>query len=134
MNDKSFTLEIVTPDRVVFSGNVDHVQAPGRNGSFGVKTHHEPFMTMLRVGTTRFETGSKVQLFATSKGFCTINNEKMTLLCDSAEKADEINLDRAREAKGRALERLQSKSKDIDVQRAERALARALNRIELASI
>ena len=134
MNDKSFVLEIITPDCVVFKGNVEHVQAPGRNGSFGVKIHHEPFMTLLRVGTTRLESGADVQDFATSRGFCTITDEKMTVLCDSAEKAGEIDLERAREAKERALERLQSKSKDIDVQRAERALARALNRIEIASL
>jgi F-type H+-transporting ATPase subunit epsilon len=133
MNDKSFSLEIITPQRVIFNGEVTHVKAPGQNGYFGVLAHHEPFMTMLRPGSVMIENGKEKSEFATAYGFCTIANDKMLMLVDSAEKPKDIDVSRAEKARNRAVERLKKKyDPDIDIPRAQRALARAMNRLDVA--
>ena len=133
MNDKSLSLEIVTPERVIFDGKATHVKAPGQNGYFGVLAHHEPFMIMLRPGSVTIENGKEKSVFATAYGFCTIAYDKMLMLVDSAEKPQDINKSRAEKARDRAIERLKKKyDPDIDIPRAQRALARAMNRLDVA--
>ncbi len=132
MNDKSFLLEIITPERVIFKGQATHVKAPGHKGYFGVLIHHEPFMTMLRPGSVTIENGNEKSVFATAYGFCTIANDKMLMLVDSAETPQDIDKSRAEKARDRAIERLRKRyNSDIDIPRAQRALARAMNRLDV---
>lgn len=133
MDDKTFKLEIVTPHKVVFSDNVTHVRAPGIAGSFGVLANHTPFLTALGVGAIEVEQGKNEIIFATSGGYAEVMHNKMTVLVESAEEASEIDVERAKQARDRALKRLQNKNPDVDLDRAKGALTRALNRLTIAS-
>jgi len=133
--------DIITPDGVVFSGKVESLIAPGTSGSFGVLVNHAPFMTTTTIGKveiTRKANGSASapklvqQYFATSGGFIEVLDNKVTLLAETCEPAENIDIDRAEAALKRARERLKSPNRDIDIIRAELALKRALNRIKVA--
>jgi len=132
--DKTFTLEIITPQRTVFKGDVKHVKAPGVGGSFGVLYNHTPFLVALKIGVIEIETESGKLWFAACCGFAEVMANKMTILVENAETAGEIDIERAQRARDRAWKRLhEDLSKDIDVPRAQAALARALNRLAAAS-
>ena len=128
-----FALEVVTPERVAYSGQVASLQAPGSEGSFGVLAGHVPLLTSLQIGRLRFveEGGSEIQM-AISGGFVEVGREQVAVLAETAERAEDIDVDRAREARARASERL-NKREEVDAARAEAALARALNRLKVAS-
>ena len=129
----SFALEIVTPERVVYSGQVESVQAPGSRGSFGVLAGHMPLLTSLQVGALRFaeEGGDRVQM-AVSGGFAEVGRERVTVLAETAERADEIDTQRAESSRQRAEERLARRiEEEVDVVRAQAALSRALNRLKV---
>jgi F-type H+-transporting ATPase subunit epsilon len=132
--EKLFTLEIVTPTRVEFRGEVKHVKAPGAAGYFGILVNHAPFLAMIGIGETTVQARAETIYFATSDGFAQVLNNKMTLLVHSAEQATDIDGQRAEEAKKRAEKRLAEKSPDTDLDRARAALLRALNRISIASM
>jgi F-type H+-transporting ATPase subunit epsilon len=132
--EKLFTLEIVTPARIEFRGEVKHVKAPGVAGYFGVLANHTPFLTAIKIGAITVQAKEKTIYFATSGGFAEVLNNKMTLLVQSAEQATNIDVHRAEEAKKRAEKRLVEKNPDIDLERAKAALLRALNRISIASM
>jgi F-type H+-transporting ATPase subunit epsilon len=134
--------DIITPDGVVFSGKVESLIAPGASGSFGVLVNHAPFMTTTTIGKveiTRKENGSasapKVvhQCFATSGGFIEVLDNEVTLLAETCEAAENIDIERAEAALKRARERLKSHVQDLDIFRAELAMKRALNRIKVAN-
>ena len=127
-------LEIVTPERVVVSQEVDMVVAPGSEGEFGVLPDHINFLTGILPGEVRFDYKKKREHLAVSNGFAEVSENKVSLLAQSAEKAGEIDLDRAKKAMERAKERLSidKENTDIDFQRAELALNRAINRIKIA--
>jgi F-type H+-transporting ATPase subunit epsilon len=129
----AFALEVVTPERVAYSGQVASLQAPGSEGSFGVLAGHVPLLTSLQIGRLRFveEGGSEIQM-AISGGFVEVGREQVAVLAETAERAEDIDVDRAREARARASERLTQKE-EVDAARAEAALARALNRLKVAS-
>lgn len=129
----AFSLDIVTPDRVVLSEQAVSLVAPGVLGSFGVLTNHAPFMSELKVGEMRFTTeqGKEVQV-AVSGGFIQVFENKITVLADSAERGDEIDVDRARRARERARADLQAGSDLVTRARAEEELARAQNRLRIA--
>ena len=131
----SFALEIVTPERVVYSGQVDSVQAPGSRGSFGVLAGHMPLLTSLQVGALRFaeEGGDGVQM-AVSGGFAEVGRERVTVLAETAESAEEIDVQRAESSRQRAEERLVKRDDgEVDAARARAALMRALNRLKISS-
>lgn len=126
-------IEVVTPDQMVLSDNVDIVVATGTEGEFGVLHGHIPFLTMLREGELRYRKGGTIEYLAVSGGFAEVLPEKVTVLAESAERAREIDLDRALNARERAEKRLaDAKREEIDHIRAEAALRRALNRIKIA--
>lgn len=133
MPEHFFKLEIVTPTRMVFSGDVKHVRAPGVAGYFGVLAHHIPFVAPIKIGIIEVNVDSTTINFTTSGGFVEVFDNTMTILAETAERVTEIDVDRAQNAKERALKRLHDKTSDIDVPRARLALARALNRLEAAS-
>ena len=133
MAEKSFKFEIITPDKVIYSEDVQHVKAPGKNGYFGVKANHIPFLTALKIGKITVEIGNKKIFFATSGGFAEVTENKMTIIAETAEEATQIDVQRAKQARDRALKRLKEKSVDTNIPRAEAALLRALNRMEISA-
>ena len=126
-------LEVVTPDRLVVSETVDIVMAIGAMGEFGILPNHVPFLTPLQAGELRFRKDNQLEYLAVTGGFAEVSNNKVTILAEAAEKAREIDIDRAKRAKERAERRLaQAKTEAIDYLRAEGALHRALLRIRVA--
>jgi F-type H+-transporting ATPase subunit epsilon len=126
-------LEVVTPDRLVISESVDIVMAVGALGEFGILANHIPFLTPLQPGELRYRRDNHLEYMVVTGGFAEVSKNKVTILAEAAEKAREIDLDRARRARERAEKRLaQAKSEAIDYTRAEAALKRALLRLNIA--
>ncbi|MGA2624977.1 MAG: F0F1 ATP synthase subunit epsilon [Bacteroidota bacterium] len=133
MADKTFKLEIVTPRKVVYSGDVVSFSAPGEVGSFQVLYNHAPLLSAIVVGEVKIqEIGGNVARYATSGGFVEVLSNRVVLLAETAESLEEIDVRRAEEAKKRAEQRLQEPKEDLDIERARLALARAINRLRLA--
>jgi len=137
MADKSFHVEIVTPQKMVFDGEATLVAVPGVVAPFQVLVNHAPILTQLEVGTIRLEhEGGTETVYATSGGFIEHNHNRMTIIAETIEPVEQIDPDRAQRARERALERIQaarvSHDARIDLARAEAALARALNRLHIA--
>ncbi len=128
--EKSLRLEIVTPDKLVLNENVDYVGAPGYNGEFGVLPNHIAFLSALQIGNLYYKKGGKAHYVFLSGGFADVSNNKITILAESAEKAEEIDLERARKAKERAEARLAQQKEKIDYARAQAALSRAMARLK----
>ena len=126
-------LDIVTPDKVVLSTDVDYVGAPGVDGQFGLLPDHAPMLSALKVGDLYYRKGNETHWVFVSGGFAQISDNKVTILAESAELAADIDLDRAEQAKARAEKRLAEAQPDTDVARAELALKRAISRIRVAS-
>jgi F-type H+-transporting ATPase subunit epsilon len=128
-------LEVVTPEHIVVSEDVQIVAAPGTLGEFGVLSGHTPFMTTLKTGTIRFTdtSGAEHSIFI-SGGFAEALPNKVTVLAESAERRRDIDLERAMAALERAQKRMveDRKKDDIDFTRARAALERALQRVKLA--
>ena len=127
----AFALEVVTPERVAYSGQVSSLQAPGSEGSFGVLAGHIPLLTSLQIGRLRFveEDGNEVKM-AISGGFVEVRREQVAVLAETAERIEEIDVERAEAARQRAEERLaRVQEEGVDVARAQAALARAINRL-----
>ncbi|WP_441000203.1 ATP synthase F1 subunit epsilon [Fodinibius sp. SL11] len=129
----TFSAQILTPEGSIFDDEVTGVQVPGEMGSFEVKTLHANIISSLEIGQilVRKAAGGE-QHFAVTGGFVEVVDNKLTLLAEAAEPVDEIDVERAKEAKQRAVERLESDDKDIDKERARKALKRAKNRIKLS--
>ncbi|MDO8568850.1 MAG: F0F1 ATP synthase subunit epsilon [Dehalococcoidales bacterium] len=126
-------LDIVTAEKVVFSGDVDTVVAPGVEGQLGVLPQHSPLMTTLQAGELRFKKGSEETILVITGGFLEVRPDRVVVLADAAERAEEIDINRAEEAKKRAQERLAQKHvPGMDEARAEAALRRALVRLKVA--
>ncbi len=127
-------LEIVTPDQVVLSTDVDYVGAPGVDGEFGVLAGHIPLLTALSIGTLVYRIGNKDYMAFIAGGFAEVADNKISILAQAAELADNIDVERAEKAKARAEERLQNaKQQDgIDIARAENAMKRAIMRLKIA--
>jgi F-type H+-transporting ATPase subunit epsilon len=127
-----FQLQIVTPERTVFSGSVQSVRAPGSEGDFGVLRGHAPMVVALRVGPLSFvqEDGQRRSL-CVAGGTTEVLNNTVVVLVESAEFAEDVDVARAQAARDRARQRLQDRE-GVDVQRAQAALARALARLSVA--
>ena len=128
----TFSIEIVTPTRVIIEENVSYLRCPGVDGSFGVMAGHTDGIIALSVGEVKIEIGNKEKWIATSGGFADISSEKVLLLLETAEQSFEIDVERAKTAMKRAKDRIDDKGK-IDVFRAEAALIRAINRMKIAN-
>ncbi len=133
MDEKTFKLDMVAPDRIVYKGRVRSFSSPGELGAFQVLYNHAPLLSSLVVGEIKFtdEDGS-TKYYATSGGFVEVRENRVLALLDAAERADEIDIDRARESKKRALDRIKSRASDLDMARAKRSLERANNRLKVA--
>jgi F-type H+-transporting ATPase subunit epsilon len=126
-------LDIVTAERVVFSEDVDMVIAPGIEGQLGILPHHSPLMTALVPGELLVRKGGQELPLAITGGFIEVRPDRIIILADAAERAEEIDIARAEEAKRRAEERLKEHAPDVDILRAEAALRRSLTRLEVAA-
>jgi len=126
-------LEIVTGERVVYSGDVDAVVAPGIEGELGILPHHAALMTMLQPGELRVTKDGQDVLMAVSGGFMEVLPHKVTILADTAERAEEIDEARAEEARKRAQKILaEGAAAEIDIARAQAAMRRAIVRLKVA--
>ncbi len=126
-------LDIVTAERMVYSDNVDMVIAPGFEGQLGILPHHTPLMTTLLPGELRVKKGDEEVSLAISGGFLEVRPDRVVVLADAAERAEEIDVERAEEARKRARERLsQELEPGIDGARVEAALRRSLARLKVA--
>lgn len=127
-------LEIITPSKVGYKGNVISVTVPGTQGNFQILYNHAPIISSLEIGEVKIgEQGGKILHFATSGGTIEVSNNKIIILAESFERADEIDKKRAEEAKNRAKERLLKRSEpEIDDFRAEMALKRSINRLKIS--
>jgi len=130
---KTIHLEIVTPDRKLLSEDVDFVGAPGYNGEFGILPDHAPFLSALGVGSLHYNQGGKTYWIFISGGFAEVSANKMSVLAEIAERAEEIDIERARKARERAEKRLVEQRAQIDFVRAQAALQRALTRMKTRS-
>lgn len=133
MAEGKLLLEIVTPKGLVFSSDVDEVTASGSEGEFGVLPGHVPFITTLKTGMLTCKKGNETIIFFVNWGYAEIGPDKVIILADSAEKSDEIDVERAREAMKRAKERLK-KAADVDFARAESAVERSVARIQISEL
>jgi F-type H+-transporting ATPase subunit epsilon len=127
----TFSLEIVTPTRVITEEKVSYLRCPGVDGSLGVMADHAAAIIALSVGEVKITIGNQEKFIATSGGFVDISSEKVLLLLETAEQSSDIDVKRANTAVQRAKDRIEGKDK-IDVFRAEAALMRALNRLSIA--
>lgn len=128
-------LEVVTPERQVLSTEVDELTAPGALGYFGVLPGHTPFLTTLGMGELGYRIGNQWEYLAITWGYAEVLPNKVTVLAETAEMAEEIDVERAERAKRRAEERLREWSTtgaEIDFERASTALQRAFIRLQVA--
>ena len=126
-----FKLDIVTPQRTAFSGVVESLRAPGSAGGFGVLAGHAPMLAALAVGPVIFVQGGQRQEMAISGGFAEVLRDGVTVLAETAERPEEIDVPRAQAARDRARERLHRQA-EFDAERARAALIRAINRLHIA--
>lgn len=133
MAEKAFKLEIVTPRKVVFNGDVVSFSAPGTMGGFQVLYNHAPLLAEIGVGELKVQDpqGNEIR-YATSGGFVDVKQNKVVMLAETAEHSTEIDHARAEAAKERAAKRLAAHDANLDVTRAQAALSRAINRIKIA--
>jgi F-type H+-transporting ATPase subunit epsilon len=129
---ETFQLEIVTPEKKVVETAAEEVQIPGKNGYLGVLPGHAPLITELAVGEITIRANASEQHLAVAWGFAEVLPDKVTILAETAERPQEIDVDRARKAKERAEQRLTSGDTNVDVDRALDSLQRAEARLDVA--
>ena len=125
-------LDIVTAERIVYSEEVDEVIAPGVEGQLGILPHHAPLMTILQSGELVVKRGSDEDIMAISGGFLEVRPDRVIILADSAERAEEIDTERAEAARKRAEQRMAEKAPDLDTARVEASLRRSIARLAVA--
>jgi F-type H+-transporting ATPase subunit epsilon len=126
--------EVITAERIVFQDDVEMVVAPGLQGQLGILPHHAPLMTALAYGELILHRpGQADEFIAIGGGFMEVGPDRVTILADSAERAEEIDEARAEEARQRAVETMAQKQReDVDFARAEAALRRSMIRLKVA--
>ena len=133
MIPKALALEIVTPDKPVVHEDVDEVQLPGCEGAFGVLPGHTPLLAMLQVGELWYRKGTEKVYILIAFGFVEVLPDRVTILAQVAEKADEIDIARAEAAKRRAEDRVSKQVPEMDYERARIALLKSLVRLQVAT-
>ena len=128
-----FTLQIVSADRSIVNETVDEVEIPGSEGYFGVLPGHTPLLALIGTGELWYRQGATTSYVSLSGGFAEVQPDRVTILAQIAERADEIDIARAEAAKRRAEERLHSSAPDMDFERARIALLKSLIRLQVAT-
>ena len=126
-------LQIVTPERLIVSEQVDEIQVPGVEGYFGVLPGHTPFLAALAVGEMWYRKGQEKTYLSIAGGFAEVLPDRVTLLATLAERAEDIDVSRAESARQRAEQRLAQAPADVDYERARLALQKAVARLQVAS-
>jgi len=128
-------VDIVTAERLVYSEQeVDELIVPGIEGELGILPLHAPLLTMLQPGVLRIVKGSEEVAMAVTGGFIEVRDNRVTILADSAERGEEVDVARAEEARRRAQEQLAAREAGVDVAQAEAALKHALMRLKAADV
>ncbi|HET9183765.1 MAG TPA: F0F1 ATP synthase subunit epsilon [Candidatus Angelobacter sp.] len=125
-------LEVVTPERVVVSDTAEYIEMPGSTGYIGVLPAHAPLLTELAPGEINYRTGGQVKRLAVGWGLAEVLPEKVTVLANVAERAEEIDVARAQAAKARAEEALRTATPGVNLEETETALQRANARLQVA--
>jgi F-type H+-transporting ATPase subunit epsilon len=128
----SIDLQIVTPERMLVHEQVDEVEIPGVEGYFGVLPGHTPLLAALSVGELWYRKGQEKTYLSIAYGFAEVLPDRVTILAQLAERAEEIDIERAEAARARAAERLGTTS-EVDYQRARIALSKSLTRLQVSS-
>jgi F-type H+-transporting ATPase subunit epsilon len=126
-------LQIVTPDKKLVDDAADQVQMPGKSGYLGILPGHAPLITELTTGEIAYTKSGTTQYVAMSWGFAEVLPDKVTILADAAERAEDIDVKRAEEAKSRAQEELRNPKPEMDYEQVNFALRRAEVRLEVAA-
>ena len=126
-------LEIVTPEKMAFTGSVEEVTIPGTEGEFGVLRGHEAFLTSVDIGELNFTKDGKKTYYAINTGYAEVTGSKVTVLIETAERSDGIDKDRAQRAKAKAEASLAQMAKEnSEFEKINLALIRAITRIRVA--
>jgi F-type H+-transporting ATPase subunit epsilon len=134
MAEKKIYIEIITPQRIVFKGEVLSLSVPGTCGGFQILYNHAPLFSSLEIGEVRMTAADGAEIvYAVTGGFVEIRLNRVVLLADTAERTDEIDKTRAEAARDRARGRILENNPNTDTERARLALARALNRLRIAA-
>lgn len=128
----TFQLEVVTPVKLIVSEPADEAQIPGASGYLGILPGHAPLITELGVGAITYKSSGETHTLAVAWGFAEVLPDKVTILAETAERPQEIDVERAQHAKDRAEERLKSNDPKLDYTRAEDAKRRAETRLDVA--
>jgi F-type H+-transporting ATPase subunit epsilon len=131
---KTIHVSVVTPDGPVYEGDVEMVSVKAKSGELGILPGHIPLVAPLEISAVRLKKDGKTDYVAVSGGFIEVRPDNVTILAQAAERAEDIDVLRAKAAKERAERRLQSQQDDIDFKRAELALKRAMNRLSVAEM
>jgi F-type H+-transporting ATPase subunit epsilon len=135
MFDRPFDVEIITPEQTVLKVQAVSISAPGVQGGFQVLYGHAPLLAALGPGKVQVqEAGGTTHVYATGGGFLEVRDNHVIAMLDSAERAEDIDVARARASRDRAAERLHRREAQLDTVRAEAALHRALNRLRVAGV
>ena len=129
--ESKLKLEIVTPYGLILSEDVDEVSCTGSEGDFGVLPGHVPFFTTLKVGMLSYKKGNSTKYVFVNWGYAEVEPERVMILADSAEKSEDIDVERATAAMKRAEDRLR-KTEEFDFARASSSLERAVARVQVA--
>ncbi len=125
-------LDIVTPSKSVFKGEIKSITVPGTLGSFQVLKNHSPIVSTFEIGLVKIELqDSQINYYATAGGTIEVLDNEIIVLADSIELVSKIDAERAEQAKERAAERLANQTSEVNIIRAQAALARAMNRLSL---
>ena len=126
-------LEIVTPEKMIFSDKIEEVTVPGAEGEFGVLRGHEAFLSAVDIGELNYIKDGKKTYYSVSIGYAEVTSSKVTILIETAERSDHIDKDRALKAKDKAESRLGQMSKeDVEYEIMRAALTRAIVRLGVA--
>ncbi|MDR7856941.1 F0F1 ATP synthase subunit epsilon [Tissierella sp.] len=130
----TFHLEIVTPDRLFFSEQVESVVVRGIEGDLAILKGRAPITTPLKIGKVRIFQDGEEKVAAVVDGYISVVDDKATIVTEAAEWPDEIDVERAKAAKERAESMLKERKENIDIRRAELALQRAINRLDVSGL
>jgi len=126
-------LTVVTPDRKLIDEDVDEIVLPGSEGYLGVLPGHAPLLTALKVGEVTYKVGGRTLVCFVAWGFAEVLPHRVSVLADVGERAEDVNLDRARAARERAEKRLKGGAAETDFERAKISLEKALIRMQVAA-
>ena len=129
---ETFQIEIVTPEKLVVKDEAEEAQIPGKNGYLGILPGHAPLISELGVGEITYRKGGTTTHLSVAWGFAEVLSDKLTILAEVAERAEEIDITRANKARDRAEEQLKSSNPETDFESAKSALARAETRLKVA--